>query len=63
MSQVQRFDTLPPAGGVLLGGEYDAPEKWLVLDVAGYVILDSRRAAVTEPEVRGSLAGHLTTGR
>jgi hypothetical protein len=28
---------------VLLAGEYAGPEKWLVLDVAGHVILDSRR--------------------
>lgn len=49
VSQVQRFDTLPPAGGVLVGGEYAGPDKWLVLDVAGYVILDSRQAA-PEPE-------------
>lgn len=27
----------------LLAGEYDKPEDWLVLDVDGHVILDSRR--------------------
>jgi hypothetical protein len=32
----------PDAGSVLLGGEYDG--RWLVLDVAGHVILDSRKA-------------------
>lgn len=26
-----------------LGGEYASPEQWLVLDVDGHVILDSRR--------------------
>jgi hypothetical protein len=26
----------------LLAGEYDGPDTWLVLDVAGHVILDSR---------------------
>lgn len=26
----------------LLAGEYDGPEQWLVLDVDGHVILDSR---------------------
>lgn len=26
-----------------LGGEWAGPEKWLVLDVAGHVILDSRK--------------------
>lgn len=30
---------------VLLAGEYDGPEKWLVLDVAGHVIVDSRTGA------------------
>lgn len=28
----------------VVAGEYDGPEKWLVVDVAGHVILDSRRA-------------------
>lgn len=32
----------------LIAGEYDGPEYWLVLDVAGHVICDSRRA---EPEL------------
>lgn len=27
---------------VLLAGEYEGPEKWLVLDVDGHVIMDSR---------------------
>lgn len=27
----------------LLAGEYDLPEQWLVLDVAGHVIADSRQ--------------------
>lgn len=26
-----------------LGGEYDDPDAWLVLDVGGHVIVDSRR--------------------
>lgn len=26
----------------LIAGEYDGPEKWLVLDVAGHVIVDGR---------------------
>jgi hypothetical protein len=28
--------------GILLAEEYGGPEKWLVLDVAGHVIADSR---------------------
>lgn len=32
-----------PADWVLLAGEYAAPEKWLVLDVDGHVIVDSRK--------------------
>lgn len=32
-------------GAELLGGEYDGPLKWLVLDVAGHVICDSRPKA------------------
>lgn len=39
----------------LLAGEYAGPDRWLVLDVAGYVILDSRKtepAPGPEPEVR-----------
>lgn len=31
-----------PAGWTLLAGEYAAPEKWLLLDVDGHVIVDSR---------------------
>jgi hypothetical protein len=27
----------------LVAGEYEGPEKWLILDVAGHVICDSRR--------------------
>lgn len=30
----------------LLGGEYEGPDKWLVLDVSGHVITDSRPAEV-----------------
>jgi hypothetical protein len=26
----------------LLAGEYEEPEKWLILDVAGHVIVNSR---------------------
>jgi hypothetical protein len=29
----------------LLAGEYDGPGKWLVLDVGGHVIVDSRQRA------------------
>jgi hypothetical protein len=43
--QLWRMTGPERAQGVLLAGEYDEPEKWLVLDVAGYVILDSRRPA------------------
>lgn len=32
--------------GSLLAGEFEGPSLWLVLDVAGHVILDSR----TQPE-------------
>lgn len=38
----------PLSSGALLAGEHDGPGKWLVLDVAGHVIMDSRRA---DPEV------------
>jgi len=31
-----------PEDWELLAGEYEGPEKWLVLDVAGEIILDSR---------------------
>lgn len=41
MNQTLYPKGLPPSKGVLLAGEYDG-EKWLVLDVAGHVILDSR---------------------
>lgn len=47
MNQVQRPAGLNQAPGVLLAGEYDGPDKWLVLDVAGHEILDSRRARST----------------
>jgi hypothetical protein len=33
------------SGNVILAGEYEEPEKWLVLDVAGHVIINSRREA------------------
>lgn len=45
----------PASESVLLGGEYAGPDRWLVLDVAGYVILDSRKPEAEpapEPEVR-----------
>lgn len=32
-----------PSKGVCLAGEYDDDGKWLVLDVDGHVIVDSRR--------------------
>lgn len=38
----QQMDHMNYPESVLLAGEYDGPEKWLVLDVAGHVILDSR---------------------
>jgi hypothetical protein len=34
-----------PADWRLLAGEYAAPDRWLVLDVAGHVIVDSRGRA------------------
>ena len=44
MNQVQYLEgRLPPSRGALLAGEYDHPDKWLVLDVNGQVIIDSRR--------------------
>lgn len=43
MNQVQHPKGLPASRGVQIAGEYDGPEKWLVLDVAGHVIVDSRR--------------------
>jgi hypothetical protein len=42
MDQMQRPSGLSPSRGVLIAGEYDGPDKWLVLDVAGHVIVDSR---------------------
>jgi len=33
---------LPASRGVLIAGEYDGSGEWLVLDVAGHVIVDSR---------------------
>jgi hypothetical protein len=30
---------------VVLAGEYDEPEKWLILDVAGHTVVDSRATA------------------
>jgi hypothetical protein len=33
---------LPASPGVLIAGEYGGAGKWLVLDVAGHVIVDSR---------------------
>lgn len=38
-------DASRPQDWKLLAGEYDSLDKWLVLDVNGYVILDSRREA------------------
>ena len=43
MNRMQRPLNLPPSRGVLLAGEYADPEEWLVLDVDGHVVLDSRR--------------------
>lgn len=34
--------------GVLLAGEFDGPAEWLVLDVSGHVIVDSRAPAAQE---------------
>jgi len=36
-----------PMDAELLAGEYDGPESWLVLDVAGHVIVDSRPEAAS----------------
>jgi hypothetical protein len=47
MNQTQYGGGLPPSQGVLLAGEYDGEDKWLVLDVDGDVIIDSRER---EPE-------------
>lgn len=38
----QLWSSANPANSVLLAGEYAGPDKWLVLDVAGHVIVDSR---------------------
>lgn len=43
MNRMQYPEGLPPSRGVLLAGEYADPGEWLVLDVAGQVIVDSRR--------------------
>jgi hypothetical protein len=42
MGQMQYPKGLPVSRGVLLAGEYGGPGDWLVLDVAGHVIVDSR---------------------
>jgi hypothetical protein len=34
----------------LLAGEYDSPDKWLILDVAGHVIVNSRDKRRIDPE-------------
>jgi hypothetical protein len=55
MNRNQNHETLPPSKGALLAGEYAGPDRWLVLDVARYVILDSREPEAEpapEPEVR-----------
>jgi hypothetical protein len=41
----QLWDMSPGVGGEpeLLAGEYDGQDKWLVLDVAGHIIVDSRK--------------------
>lgn len=36
---------LQPQTPKVLAGESDDPERWLILDVDGHVILDSRRTA------------------
>jgi hypothetical protein len=48
MSRNQNHETLPPSKGALMAGEYADPGKWLVLDVAGYIIVDSRRVSRKE---------------
>jgi len=40
--ELWRFPDRNPHEPELLAGEYDAPDNWLVLDVAGQVIVDSR---------------------
>lgn len=40
--QLWRIPDIGRTESELLGGEYDGPDKWLVV-LAGYVILDSRR--------------------
>jgi len=34
----------------LLAGEYEEPDRWLVLDVAGYVIVDGRKSGDEEAD-------------
>ena len=53
MNQMLRPGGLAPSRGVVVAGEYDEPEKWLVLDVAGHVILDSREVAAPGGEDQG----------
>ena len=45
MNQVQRPKGLPASRGVQIAGEYGSDGEWLVLDVAGHVIVDSREPA------------------
>lgn len=57
MNQTQHSKGLPPSRGALVAGEYAGPDEWLVLDVAGHAIVDSRRDASTptpgDPEKAG----------
>ncbi len=46
-----------PSGWILLAGEYDNPDKWLVLDVSGHVIVDSRRPGAPEEPPPGLVLG------
>ena len=46
MNQTQYPKGLPPSRGVELAGEFADPDEWLVLDVDGHVIVDSRRERI-----------------
>lgn len=43
MNQMAYVPGFPPSQGVLAAGEFEGTGGWLVLDVAGHVIIDSRR--------------------
>ena len=60
MNQVQDPAGLAPCRGVILAGEYEGPEKWLILDVAGHVIVDSRTRSADSVKLTYRTAHEIT---